>query len=88
MRPRELKNFTGIGFSGSFQNPNNNIGGAANVGGDIARNVCHELSFANGTFAEANSKLENGGVNTVTTSYDMSHNSILSGGIGSSESQS
>ena len=87
MRPSELKTFTGIGFSGSFQNPNN-IGVATIVGGDLARNVCHELSFANGTFAEANSKLENGGVNTVTTSYDMSHNSILSGGIGSSESQS
>ena len=86
MRPSELKTFTGIGFSGSFQNPNN-IGVANIVGGNLARNVCHELSFANGTFAEANSKLESGGVNTVTTSYDMSHNSILSGGIGSSESQ-
>ena len=80
-RPSESKTFTGIGFSGSFQNS------IHHTGGDLARNTHIEMSFANGTFAEANSKLENGGANTVTTSYDMSHNSILSGGIASSESQ-
>ena len=76
--------FSSSGLYGSFQNSNN---AAANGGEDLARNVRHEMSFANGTFAEINSKLENTRIITMTNNNDMSHNSILSGGLCFSENQ-
>ena len=77
-----------FGFSGSFQN-NINLVSAAYVGSvrDLARSARNEMSFANGTFAEANSKPESGGTNKTANTNEMSHNSILSGGISSSDNQ-